>query len=56
MYICIIYYYADNEFESTILLCKEHKRICKRQGRMETVCCCGNGSQRPVIAEKKNNN
>lgn len=32
---------------------KEHRRICKKQGRMEAVCCYGDISERPVISEKK---
>jgi len=32
---------------------REECRNCKKQGRMKTICCCGNELEWPVIALKQ---
>lgn len=42
-----------NKGRSEDVRSKERRRNCKRQGGMETVCCCGNGPKRLMKCRRR---
>lgn len=51
----ILYYiiYRQNKGRPKNIGSKERRRNGKRQRRLETVCCYGNGPERPVKSQRR---